>query len=789
MVNTSKILTVSYGTFSCTLEGFDDSFETMKAIAEYFRDLAADDRYFGAEPPTPDADMLARIAEREIARRVEAHEEQGKIVLRAGEAPALAAADAATNQPAAEPLREEPAADVAAEEAPEETSEEALAEAPAAEVAEEIVEEAPAEEVAQEVAAEEFDEPAAEAQEAETPVEIDAVEAAEEFVATEDASDMAQDMPVAVPEETPVEESAEIEILSEPEAEDAPAEMTAPEMNDEDSRQDDLAAHDEAVSEQDSAEEVIETEEEFFQNSPQADVQAVYENEEAEIPVADPESVAAKLSRIRSVVSQSEQPYEADDYNEDEHAQDFLNETAADLDAALAMDDAAELDGAATSEDHTPSDAELLMSLAGKRAREIEEMDAQAEEAADIAETAELDDVDGDDGLEDTLSELLADSITAEDEAEVELASDESAPEELIDYIDEDSEEPSEDLMDAAEDDGDYVPDAAAHDPLNARVIKMSNEDFEAAISDSMAVEDGEEAMADAAEDEADDQLSPEQEEDLQRELAQVEADLLAEHAEEVVDTTADTPEAPEAVDAEEKAPVAAPEGRHKFDAADDSSDIERIFDEADSQLEKPESNQRRSAIQHLRAAVAATRAEKKAGADLQKNVDDTPYRSDLASVVRPRRPSTTEGARSERPAESRPAPLKLVAEQRVDTEQEPVRPRRVSATVDQAEKDDGAAASDSNFTEYAREMGATQLPELLEAAAAYMSDIEGRSQFSRPMLMHKLQEVEKENFSREDGLRSFGKLLRDGKIQKIKGGRFTVTDETDFRGEARHAG
>jgi len=94
--------------------------------------------------------------------------------------------------------------------------------------------------------------------------------------------------------------------------------------------------------------------------------------------------------------------------------------------------------------------------------------------------------------------------------------------------------------------------------------------------------------------------------------------------------------------------------------------------------------------------------------------------------------------------------------------------------------------AQDKGFSTFAEELGATDLPDLLEAAAAYLADVEGRSQFSRPMLMGKLREIDEEGFSREDGLRSFGQLLREGKLQKLSGGRFAVTEETEFRAAAR---
>jgi hypothetical protein len=137
------------------------------------------------------------------------------------------------------------------------------------------------------------------------------------------------------------------------------------------------------------------------------------------------------------------------------------------------------------------------------------------------------------------------------------------------------------------------------------------------------------------------------------------------------------------------------------------------------------------------------------------------------------------------RTARPRPTPLKLVASQRVDAPEAadpaaPVQPRRVAMAAE-------VSASDaSSFAEFAEEMGATELPDLLEAAAAYTAFVEGVEDFSRPQIMKKVQLTTDQTFSREDGLRSFGTLLRQGRISKVRNGRFQVSEQTRFRPEQR---
>ena len=230
----------------------------------------------------------------------------------------------------------------------------------------------------------------------------------------------------------------------------------------------------------------------------------------------------------------------------------------------------------------------------------------------------------------------------------------------------------------------------------------------------------------------------------------------------------------------------------------EDGPAIDRLLSETNSKLASTENSRRRTAIAHLKAAVAARKADDEAGSGLgtQDGGDLDRYREDLAKAVRPRRP-VVRSRLSERAS-----PLVLVSEQRVDNplperkEGTTVRPRRVvrsepaQQTVSEAIDQENVFREPQSFTEFARDVGASDLTDLMEAAAAYTSFIEGERSFSRPQIMRQISLYDTEQaFSREDGLRSFGLLLRQGKIQRLSRGEYAVTKTTRFNPEARNAG
>ncbi|WP_372571029.1 hypothetical protein [Ruegeria jejuensis] len=624
MVQNNKVLTVSYGTFSCTLEGFDDSFDTMKAIAEYFRDLASDDRYFGAEPPQPDADMLARIAQREVSRQVEARTEQTHIVLRAAE-------------PEAEPVAPIP--------------------------------------------------------QSEAPPQAQATPAPQPDPITPPAA--AHTPPEPARHETaapaPVENTAPTTPIMHPEPTEQPIPVAEP---------------------------VAQTE---------------------IVPAAD--SIAAKLKRIREVVSNADEGPAGLSYSEDEHAEDttpkaVAKEAAANLSEAF-EEDAPSLEAFMSQNAETAdSDYEEVEEPAALKAANVKALFDDAEDDAedDNALFGDLDDEDGDDiPVEDDLPNILM---------------------------------------------GNDGPEKVDSTPVH--VLRTSPEMPES-HTDAAS---GEPDFASA--------LSPDDEADLLRELTAVEAELKAAAGEPVEDeeetlsnAIAPRDEAPETAHSEHAtlSPVTQ-------EGADD--DLSRLMAAADERLDNPEASTSRDTYSHLRAAVAAAEAER-AENDTSKLPEQTEepdqISDDLTHVVRPRRPVVTASAPRPRATNDRPAPLKLVAEQRVDLASEtnnggPVLPRRIASVTGQ--ENDG---ENSGFAEYASENGAVSLPDLLEAAAAYMSFVEGREQFSRPQLMNKVRQLDNQEFNREDGLRSFGQLLRDGKIEKTSGGHFTASGEIGFRPDNRAAG
>ena len=794
MVNQSKILTVSYGTFSCTLEGFDDPFNTMKAIAEYFRDLAADDRYFGAEPPTPDAAMLHKIAEREIQRRVEAKIQDNGVILRAGEAAALAA------PPAVAPVAPsyQPAPQPVVQAAPQPTPQPFAAKP------------APTPAVTPQPAAQ----PAAQPY-----VALDGTVAAKlaRIRAAVDRSRVA----------APLAGSALADAIDD--AEDA--ELDSPALYTH-SFAASVADHDTPVPAPQPA------------AMPAAAAELADDIAAAAEPVATPDTVLA---------AEIAQPARFD--------ADFLEDLPeAQPDSRPLADD--------LPEDQTPdatySDAPEvdLAALMGALAADPAPTAPAVQLASELSDTPDIDlsgldfnipDLSGVDLTESEPTQTAAEAITAEAGDTPDLSAAETAPDSIFadDGLDVAAPVPvpyaaSANVLASSTLDPDAAqtppPDAPVQ-PTRARVIKVRraqrtpeaapDEAPDAAPAEAVGPAPVASAPVQAPV-QAPSALSPEAEEDLARELAELETELAAPAVPVApVRPSLVRPMRPQIDRAASRAPAATPdqlaepvantpadrsmvERRAALTHAPEGGDaaVARLLRQTNAEMEGTDTRRRASTIAHLKAAVAATVAERLA----PKTSDGTgtpdradPYRDDLAQAVRPRRPASAPSAVPYAPPPVHPMPrrpegadrvppLVLVSEQRIDTPAPApdqvappaaVRPRRIATTALALEEDDTDTENifdtDARFPDFARRLGATALPDLMEAAAAYLAVVEGRDSFTRPQLMRLVAGflAASGDVSREDGLRSFGALLRDGRIEKTKRGQFAVSAHSRLVAEA----
>lgn len=726
----STILTVSYGTFSCTLEGFDDSFGMMKAIAEYFRDLASDDRYFGAEPPTLDTDMLAKIAEREVSRKVEARSENGGVVLR--------------------PYQ--------------------------------------------------IDDQVADAEET--------IEAAE-----------AQPAPIAAP--APVAPVAKAPVVEEVFVEESDAFFGGTAqgaMLNEESVAARLQRIREAARNTKQSQELIEDEPELEAEVLEADILEV----DDEIEQDEPEEAL-----IPEILLSDEEPEEIaeEDVAEVIDAPVEVEEDEMDIANLMAMD------GLETDIDNTG---------------EIEDSDDEAEAESEPALRDAEDDLQsllGQLGIGDETIEASSDldsEFEVEDEAEADIA-EEVELEEPIE-ADEASVDETEDQAFEEDAESDEEPIQARILHVKGAVLQdmenFSEDDLIGYDDDAYEAPENEvdaeslNAIFDTPEQlESESSLSDEEEADLMRELAEAEADEGAD----------DAGEWDGLLDADTEAVIS--DGEHLFtegpekalaSAQDLSSllidreadeELNRLMAETETQLSEPEHTRRKTTIQHLKAAFAARRADGNK-VDEQAGNDSVVYRDDLELAVKPRRPVLAGPRKTARLESTEAAPLKLVAAQKIVPDENlsepsarptlvrPVRPRRVraGAAVAVAEEFDTTAyasqeieteivapevttpevapqefAAEANapkvdFQTFTEHMGAYKLPELLEAAASYVTFIEGLEKFSRPQVMTLVRLVLGDEYTREDGLRSFGQLLREGKLIRLSGGRFTVSDGIGYQ-------